>query len=132
MKAMCRNVSCFLECTPHYPPSVTSDNLAFQDWRANSWPLKKKKSLCVAEIGCDYLMLLPKQVGSLPPSLSTEYPSLRELSFLGGGRQFLASDSWLEASEKSLNPFIGKGWVISFSSGLLGVSLYSWLPKTML
>lgn len=46
-------------------------------------------------------MLLPKQVGSLPPSLSTEYPSLRKLSFLGGGRQFLASDSWLEAPENS-------------------------------
>ena len=32
-------------------------------------------------------MLLPKLVGSLPPSLSTEYPSLTKMSFLGGGRQ---------------------------------------------
>ena len=110
---------------------MTSDNLAFQDCRVNSW-LLKKKSLCVAETVCDFLMLLPKQVGSLPPSLSTEYPSLRKLSFLRGGRQFLASDSWLEAPENSPSPFIGKGWVVNFPSGLLGLSLYSWLPKAML
>lgn len=77
-------------------------------------------------------MLLPDHVVSLPPSLPSEYPSFRKLSFLGGGRQFLASDSWLESPEDSPSSFIGKGWVVNFPSGLLGLSLYSRLPKTML
>lgn len=70
-------------------------------------------------------------MGFFPPSLPSEHPSITKLSFLGR-KAFLTSDSWLEAPENSLSPFIGKGWVVSFPSGLLGLSLYSWLPETVL
>ena len=76
---------------------------------------------------CELHVWLARQVGPLPPSLPSGYPSFRKPSFSVKGRQFLASDSWLEPPENPQGSFIGKGWVVNFPSGLLGLSLYSWL-----
>lgn len=125
----CNVQECFMFSWMHsLPTSMTSDNLAFQNC---SQQLAPKKTLCVAEIVCDFLML--PQAGGVPSSITVYWvSSLRKLSFLGGGRQFLAMTHGWKLPENSPSPFIGKGWVVNFPSGLLGLSLYSWLPKAML